>query len=147
MSYLTLCTVYTKVIIEKSWGGRFLCNRNWDLGWICVDWQYWKKRVWADYEQLLSVVFSFFQGQKQMLFKRKIVASAGLIYNDFGVHYSEGSRYLFSSLTFEQMTKQTPLFLDRRDEVRIKMGWNSYWRNIVKIQRLQKWWIEKSTPT
>ena len=27
-------TCFTKVIIEKSRGGRFLWNRNWDLGWI-----------------------------------------------------------------------------------------------------------------
>ena len=26
--------VWTKVIIEKSRGGRFFWNRNWDLGWI-----------------------------------------------------------------------------------------------------------------
>ena len=28
----------TKVIIEKSCGGRFLWNRNWDLGWILAKW-------------------------------------------------------------------------------------------------------------
>ena len=28
------CTPICKVIIEKSRGGRFLWNRNWDLGWI-----------------------------------------------------------------------------------------------------------------
>ena len=32
-----------------------------------------KKRVWADYEQLLRVVFSCFQGQKKF---KNIVASA-----------------------------------------------------------------------
>ena len=29
-----------KVIIEKSSGGRFLWNRNLDLGWIWANWQY-----------------------------------------------------------------------------------------------------------
>ena len=56
-----------KVIIEKSRCGRCLWNRNWDLGWIWADWQYWKKRFWADYEQLLRVVFSCFHGQKKFL--------------------------------------------------------------------------------
>ena len=32
-----------KVIIEKSRSGRFLWNRNWHLGWIWANWQYWKK--------------------------------------------------------------------------------------------------------
>ena len=34
-----------------------------DLGRLAV----LKKRVWADYEQLLRVFFSCFQGQKSML--------------------------------------------------------------------------------
>ena len=65
-----------KVIIEKSRGGRFLWNWNWDLGWIWAgfgldlgwiwaDWQY-EKRVWADYEQHLRVFFSCCQGQKNV---------------------------------------------------------------------------------
>ena len=33
------------------------------LGWFWVDCQYWKKRVWADYEQILRVFFSCFQKQ------------------------------------------------------------------------------------
>ena len=57
----------TKVIIEKSRGGRFLRNRNWDLGLIWANWQYRKKSVWADYEQLLRVGFSCLQGQNKML--------------------------------------------------------------------------------
>ena len=40
----------TKVIIEKSCGGRFSWNRNWDLGWIWASWHYWKKNIWADYD-------------------------------------------------------------------------------------------------
>ena len=36
-----------------------------------------KKRVWADYEQLLRVIFSCFQGQKNVKkFLKNIVASA-----------------------------------------------------------------------
>ena len=54
-----------KVITGKSCGGRLLWNRNWDLGWIWPGWQYWKKRVWADYEQLLRVVFHVFRGKKK----------------------------------------------------------------------------------
>ena len=69
--FLIYCVIttllLTKVIREKSRGGRFLWIRNWDLGWNWVDWHYWKKRVWAwaDYEQLLRVVFSCFQGRKK----------------------------------------------------------------------------------
>ena len=33
----------TKVITEKSLGGIFLWNKNWNLGWIWGDWQYLKK--------------------------------------------------------------------------------------------------------
>ena len=54
----------SKVIIEKSCVGRFLWNRNWAFAWIWKNWQYWEKRVWANYGQLLRVVFSCFQGQK-----------------------------------------------------------------------------------
>ena len=56
----------SKVIIEKSNGGRFLWNRNWDLGCIWADWQCWKKGTWADHEQLLRVFFSCFQEQKTL---------------------------------------------------------------------------------
>ena len=55
-----------KVIIEKSCGGIFLWNRNWDLGWIWADWQYWNKkglgRIWATFEGF----FSCFQRQKNV---------------------------------------------------------------------------------
>ena len=40
--------VLAKVIIEKSFGGIFLWNRNWKLGWIWADWQY---RLWATFER------------------------------------------------------------------------------------------------
>ena len=33
----------SKVIIEKSRGGRFLWNKYWDLGWIWAGWHCWKK--------------------------------------------------------------------------------------------------------
>ena len=56
-----------KVIIEKSRGGIFSWNRDWDLGWIWADWQYWKKGSRLDYEQLLKVFFSCFQEQRKML--------------------------------------------------------------------------------
>ena len=43
----------TKVIIEKSRGGRFLWNRNWCLVWIWAGWHYWKKthlgQLWATF--------------------------------------------------------------------------------------------------
>ena len=42
----------------------FLWNRNWDLRWIWAGWHYWKKNIWADYEQLLRPVF---MGKKQTL--------------------------------------------------------------------------------
>ena len=54
---------YVQSHYREVCGGRFLRNRNWDLGWILADWQYWKKRVWDDYEQLLRAVFSGFQRQ------------------------------------------------------------------------------------
>ena len=44
----------------------FLLNRNWDLGWILASWHYWKKHIWANYEQLLRPVFSSFHGQKKL---------------------------------------------------------------------------------
>ena len=59
-------TIVQKVIIEKSRGGRFLWNRNWDLGWIWADWHYWKKN-WDNFEQLLSPVFSCFHGKKKYI--------------------------------------------------------------------------------
>ena len=31
---LSICFIFTKVIREKSRGGRFLWNKNWNLGWI-----------------------------------------------------------------------------------------------------------------
>ena len=63
-----------KVNIEKSRGGAFKWNRNWDFCWIWANRQYWKKRVWADYEQLLMVFFSCFQGQ--FFFEKNVVVSA-----------------------------------------------------------------------
>ena len=59
--------VVGKVIIEKSRGGRFLWNSNWDLGSIWAGWHYWKKNIWANYEQLLRPVFSCFHEQKNFL--------------------------------------------------------------------------------
>ena len=38
-----------------------------DLGQVAV----LKKRLWADYEQLLRVAFSCFQGQKNVTFLKK----------------------------------------------------------------------------
>ena len=43
----------TKVIIEKFCSGRFLWNRNWDLGWIWAGWHYRKKHFgwsWATFD-------------------------------------------------------------------------------------------------
>ena len=57
----------SKVIIEKFRGGRFLWNRNWDLGWIWAGWHYWKKKVWTNYEQLLRQIFTYFHGRKKKL--------------------------------------------------------------------------------
>ena len=51
-------------VIEKSLGGRFFWNRNWDLGWIWAGWHYWKKTL-ADYEQLLRPVFFIFSWTKK----------------------------------------------------------------------------------
>ena len=45
-----------------------------DLGWLAV----LKKRVWADYEQLLRVVFSCFQGKKMLLEKLCTVSTKKL---------------------------------------------------------------------
>ena len=54
--------VLSKVIIKKSRGGRFLWNRNWDLGWIWAGWHYRKKkylgRLWATFE-VLFFMFSW----------------------------------------------------------------------------------------
>ena len=55
--------IWTKVIIEKSRGGRFLRNKNWYLGWIWASWHYWKKDIRTDYEQFLRPVFSSFRGE------------------------------------------------------------------------------------
>ena len=64
--YIVINAATGKVIIHKSCGEQFLWNWSWDLGWFWAGWQYWKKN-WADYEQLLRLFFSCFQGQK--LFK------------------------------------------------------------------------------
>ena len=54
--------IESKVIIEKSRGGRFLWNRNWNLGWIWACLHYWKKKD-------LGQFFHVFMG-------KNIVASA-----------------------------------------------------------------------
>ena len=62
----TYSIIGDKVIIEKSHGGKFLWNRNSDLGWSRAGWHYWKKEdIWAYYEQLLRLVFSCFHGPKK----------------------------------------------------------------------------------
>ena len=38
VSWVMFACITGKVIIEKSRGGRFLWNRNWDLGWIWAEW-------------------------------------------------------------------------------------------------------------
>ena len=57
---IKLNTSNIKFIIEKSRGGRFFWNRNWDLGWIWAGWHYWKiiilGRLWATFE---AVFFMF----------------------------------------------------------------------------------------
>ena len=58
----------TKVIRKKSGGGRLLWSRDWDSGWIWADWQYWKKSVWADYEQFWGWFFPIFRGIKNVKF-------------------------------------------------------------------------------
>ena len=45
------------IIIEKSCSGRYLWKRNWDFGWIWASWHYWKKKILANYEQLIRPVF------------------------------------------------------------------------------------------
>ena len=52
-------------VIEDFSDGRFLWNRNWNLGWIWAGRHYWKKAIWADYEQLLRPIFSSFCGPKK----------------------------------------------------------------------------------
>ena len=58
-----------KVIIGKSRGGRFLWIRNWDLGWIWADWQYWKKGSGTILSNFWGCFFMF-SGAKKILFKR-----------------------------------------------------------------------------
>ena len=43
-----------------------------DLGWLAL----LEKRVWADYEQFLRVVFSCYSGKKELIFFENIVKSA-----------------------------------------------------------------------
>ena len=45
-----------------------LWNTNQDLGLFWAGWQYWKKKIGADYKQLLRAVFSCFEGEKHFLF-------------------------------------------------------------------------------
>ena len=52
--FLAFSFFWPTVIIEKSRGGRFLWNRNWDLGWI-----------WAGLATF-EAVFSCFHGQKKI---------------------------------------------------------------------------------
>ena len=49
----------SKVIIHKSRSGKFLRNRNWDLGWFWARRQYWKK-IWCKFEPLLRSFFHVF---------------------------------------------------------------------------------------
>ena len=67
-----------KVIIEKSRGGRFLWNKNWDLGWSWSwgGWHCWNKNIWADY---LRPFFSSFHGLKFFSKIKNIVVSAGKV--------------------------------------------------------------------
>ena len=63
------CCFVTKVFIEMSLGGIFLWNRNWDLGWIWANWQYWKKVCGPIMSNFWGCFFSYFQGQKNDLKK------------------------------------------------------------------------------
>ena len=114
-----------KVIIEKYRGGRFLWNRNWDLSWIWAGWHYWKKEIWANYEQLFRPVFSSFHGQKKIkncsvrnkklhkvklkeniFYKKKYRQrnlTAGLLYNDYNTTYLFSSR--MSSIFMMALTR------------------------------------------
>ena len=63
-----------KVIIEKSRDGRFLLNRNWDLGWIWAGWHYWKKKTFGPImSNFWGRVFQVFVGKKPI---KNIEASA-----------------------------------------------------------------------
>ena len=56
---------WIKVIIEKSHGGRFLWNRNWDLGWIWAGWHYWKKQQFGPItSNFWGWFFQVFMGKK-----------------------------------------------------------------------------------
>ena len=65
--------VVPKVIIEKSLSGKFLWNRNWDLGWIWAGWHYWKKTIGPIMSNFWGRFFQVFVGQKK---KKNIVACA-----------------------------------------------------------------------
>ena len=56
-----------KVIIEKSRCGRCLWNRNWDLGWIWADWQYWKKGSGPIMSIFWGWFFHVFKGTKNQV--------------------------------------------------------------------------------
>ena len=58
-----------KVIIEKSRGGRFFWNRNWDLGWIWADWEYWKKK---DLGRLFKNIVSVYTKKFHKMKSKKI---------------------------------------------------------------------------
>ena len=63
------------IIVYKSRGGPFLCSRILYLGWFWAGWHY-SKINWADYEQLLRTVFSWFKGQFLFKFFKNIVVSS-----------------------------------------------------------------------
>ena len=65
LSKVSFLQILPKVIIHKLCGEQFLWNRNWDLGWFWVGWQYWKKmggRLWVTFEGC----FFMFSGAKKM---------------------------------------------------------------------------------
>ena len=62
---LSVCTVdKSKVIREKSRSGRFLWNRNWDLGWIWASWHYRKKKIGPIMSNFWGRFFHVFMGKK-----------------------------------------------------------------------------------
>ena len=112
------------------------------LIWIMVvNWQLWavlKKMLWANYEQLLNMVFSCFQGQKKSLkfFKKHFSVRTKKLHK---INFIKKNFELKIESKYDKNRLNRGIWIQR---VRIDRGWGgicSFWFVVPGHEKMGKW--------
>ena len=97
-----------KVIIHKSHCEQFLWHINWDLGRLWASWQYWKKRICANYEQKKINMNSKYIGWRNIFNCVRYITARPMskLSNDFVYnHYHKSQKCMISTLVLKHFVR------------------------------------------